>query len=97
MDMDCNFKMQNSCGETEHIFSLIVNCCSEFVEGDYFYVVAGLSYDSNVPTNISSVPAFSNPKEAYKFVEKICRKYPAYHDDRDYDIEFAPMWNGVEM
>ncbi len=102
MDCLCNFKAALSSGEIVHVFGLLVVCqrC-ELASNSYFYTVRGRSYsDKDVLLSLEKVDdtqTFDTPEEAYKFIDKIVEKYPPYGDDRDYNIDLAPLYEGVEM
>ncbi len=101
MDCSCNFKVALSRGKTVHVFGLLVVCHRSEFSNRYFYVVRGESYSDEVvllsPEKDSDVHTFNTPEEAFFFADKIVEKYPPYGDGRDYNINLAPLYEGVEM
>lgn len=101
--MECNFKTISLSGKENHVLQLNVICRRTEACG-YFYLVEGQSYEESLGILISSKSAgggdtstFNTPDEAYTFADKIAEKYPRYGDDRDFGIDLAPLYEGVEM
>ncbi len=99
--MECNFKVISSSGNADHVYWLDV-ICHRHNNNDYYYTVEGQSYEKSLGILISSKSAgacdtdtFDTPEEAFAFADKIVKKYPRYGDDRDLDIELAPLYDGV--
>lgn len=84
-----NFKMEVR-GKMEHFFSLMVECNADSL-GKYFYVVEALRYGISAPLSIGDI--FETPQKAFEYVRKVLKNYPRYNDERDYNIEYAPVFD----
>ncbi len=102
--MGCNFKFVSSDGTENHILTLDVVCIrlASLKGYTYGYRVQATAVGSGRVVYLSSKNSdvaewFNTPEEAYAFHDKIIKKYPQYHDDRDFDIGLAPLYEGIEM
>ncbi len=97
MENRCNFKIKKF-GKLMHVHSLEVVC--RLKSKGIYYVVKGYANEDTVSLapNISKhTELFDTPEEAFAFLNKIVEKYPRYGDNRDYNIDLAPLYEGVEM
>jgi len=103
LNMKCNFKTISLAGKVDHVYTLNVLCHRHKKFGHYYYTVEGQAYGNCTGLLISPKSAggcdtetFDTPEEAFAFADKIAEKYPRYGDERDFDINLAPLYEGVE-
>lgn len=97
MENRCNFKIERF-GKLMHVHSLDVVCRRD--DKGIYYAVKGYANEDTVsiaPNSNRHTDLLDTPEEAFAFLDKIIAKYPRYGDDRNLDIELAPLYEGVEM
>ncbi len=97
MENRCNFKI-NRFGKLMHVHSLDVVCRLD--DKGFYYAVKGYANEDTVSIAQNSsrhTELFDTLEEAFAFLDKIIAKYPRYGDNRDFNIELAPLYEGVEM
>lgn len=99
MKTRCNFKIEYY-GEMRHVH-LVGVLCDRSEKGTYYTVIGFCALGGTValaPDSRRHTELFFTPEEAFAFLDKIAEKYPRCGGDKsDFDIDFAPLYEGVEM
>lgn len=96
--MDCNFKFIESDGKRKHVLSIEVVCVriTSLNGCTYGYRIQAFVVDDMSTVYFPKTDWLNTPKEAFSLFDKISKKYPRYGDDRDCNIDLAPLYEGVE-
>lgn len=88
-----NFKALDCSGEMKHCYYIEVKCNK--IGEDFRYSVEACAYQTSVPIILRSL--FLTPEKAFEYVERVVAAYPRYDDERDSDINLAPLFQDPEI